>query len=134
MDNPYFFLFIASSFISSCYAYTWDIKMDWGLFDKSAGENKFLREEVVYSSTVRFTNSSKCRFCIYLLFLFLVLLLLCDIRRFIPPLRMGLVPLRDRNGICDKRPYDLRLVPVGSLPSVCLELLPSGKRAPEQLR
>lgn len=26
--------------------------MDWGLFDKSAGENKFLREEIVYSSTV----------------------------------------------------------------------------------
>jgi hypothetical protein len=26
--------------------------MDWGLFDKLAGENKFLREETVYSSTV----------------------------------------------------------------------------------
>lgn len=25
--------------------------MDWGLFDKSPGENKFLREEIVYSST-----------------------------------------------------------------------------------
>lgn len=25
--------------------------MDWGLFDKNAGENKFLREEIVYSST-----------------------------------------------------------------------------------
>ncbi len=35
---------------SSLYAYTWDIKMDWGLLDKNAGENKFLREEVVYSS------------------------------------------------------------------------------------
>lgn len=28
--------------------------MDWGLFDKNAGENTFLREEIVYSSTVRF--------------------------------------------------------------------------------
>lgn len=24
--------------------------MDWGLFDKNSGENKFLREEIVYSS------------------------------------------------------------------------------------
>lgn len=52
-DNPYTWLWIISSIVSSCYAYTWDIKMDWGLFDKNAGENTFLREEVVYSSTVR---------------------------------------------------------------------------------
>ncbi|KAJ6639068.1 Xenotropic and polytropic retrovirus receptor 1 [Pseudolycoriella hygida] len=50
-DNPYTILWILSSFISSCYAYTWDIKMDWGLFDKNANENRFLREEIVYSST-----------------------------------------------------------------------------------
>lgn len=51
-DNPYTWLWIISSIVSSCYSYTWDIKMDWGLFDKNAGENTFLREEVVYSSTV----------------------------------------------------------------------------------
>lgn len=51
-DNPYTWLWIVASVVSSCYAYTWDIKMDWGLFDKNAGENTFLREEVVYSSTV----------------------------------------------------------------------------------
>lgn len=50
-DNPFTILWILSSVISSCYAYTWDIKMDWGLFDKNANENKFLREEIVYSST-----------------------------------------------------------------------------------
>lgn len=50
--NPYFYLYLLSQFISTVYAYTWDIKMDWGLLDKSAGENKFLREEIVYSSTV----------------------------------------------------------------------------------
>lgn len=49
-DNPYFYLWILASVISSCYAYTWDIKMDWGLFDKKAGDNRFLREEIVYSS------------------------------------------------------------------------------------
>ncbi|XP_018335489.1 xenotropic and polytropic retrovirus receptor 1 [Agrilus planipennis] len=48
-DNPYVSLYLIASFVSSCYTYTWDIKMDWGLMDKSAGENKFLREEIVYS-------------------------------------------------------------------------------------
>lgn len=52
-DNPYTILWLLSQALSSTYAYTWDIKMDWGLFDRNAGENKFLREEVVYSSTVR---------------------------------------------------------------------------------
>ncbi|XP_075229123.1 solute carrier family 53 member 1-like isoform X1 [Lycorma delicatula] len=50
-DNPYFHLWIFSLVVSSCYAYTWDIKMDWGLFDSKPGDNKFLREEIVYSST-----------------------------------------------------------------------------------
>ncbi|CAD7077330.1 unnamed protein product [Hermetia illucens] len=49
-DNPYTWLWIISSIVSSSYSYTWDIKMDWGLFDKNAGENRFLREEIVYTS------------------------------------------------------------------------------------
>lgn len=50
-NNPYLWLWIISSIVSSCYAYTWDIKMDWGLLDPSAVDNKFLRDEIVYSST-----------------------------------------------------------------------------------
>ncbi|KAB0796916.1 hypothetical protein PPYR_10977 [Photinus pyralis] len=49
-ENPFLYFWITASLISSCYAYTWDIKLDWGLFDSKAGDNKFLREEVVYSS------------------------------------------------------------------------------------
>ena len=49
-ENPYFYLWIFVSIMSSCFTYTWDIKLDWGLFDNNAGENKFLREEIVYSS------------------------------------------------------------------------------------
>ena len=45
-------LWILAAIISTCYTFTWDIKMDWGLLDKNAGENKFLREETVYRSTV----------------------------------------------------------------------------------
>lgn len=51
-QNPFFYLWVMASIVSSFYAYTWDIKMDWGLFDSKPGDNKFLREEIVYSSTV----------------------------------------------------------------------------------
>lgn len=51
-DNPYTYAWMISQFVSSCYALTWDLKMDWGLFDKNAGENTLLREEIVYSSSV----------------------------------------------------------------------------------
>ncbi|CAH2311396.1 xenotropic and polytropic retrovirus receptor 1 [Pelobates cultripes] len=44
----FFYLWIVSYFVSSCYTLIWDLKMDWGLFDRNAGENTFLREEIVY--------------------------------------------------------------------------------------
>jgi hypothetical protein len=50
---PFFYTWIVCSFISSIYAYIWDMKMDWGLFDSNAGDNRFLREEIVYSNVVR---------------------------------------------------------------------------------
>ncbi|XP_077506786.1 solute carrier family 53 member 1 [Amblyomma americanum] len=50
-SHPFFILWILSAVVSSCFTYTWDIKMDWGLFDSNAGENRFLREEIVYSSS-----------------------------------------------------------------------------------
>ncbi|KAF7265347.1 hypothetical protein GWI33_021236 [Rhynchophorus ferrugineus] len=51
LDNPYYIMWVLAQLVSSTYAYIWDIKMDWGLLDKNAGENRFLREEIVYSST-----------------------------------------------------------------------------------
>jgi len=44
---------IACKIINSCYTLIWDLKMDWGLFDKNAGENTLLREEIVYPQKVR---------------------------------------------------------------------------------
>uniref|UniRef100_A0A3Q3XRK6 Xenotropic and polytropic retrovirus receptor 1a n=1 Tax=Mola mola TaxID=94237 RepID=A0A3Q3XRK6_MOLML len=44
----FFYLYISCLVISSCYTLVWDLKMDWGLFDRNAGENTFLREEIVY--------------------------------------------------------------------------------------
>lgn len=49
-NNPYFYLWIVASIISSIFAYTWDVKMDWGLLDLRSKDNKLLREETVYSS------------------------------------------------------------------------------------
>lgn len=48
-------MWIIASIISSCYAYTWDIKMDWGLLEMKSDstESRLLREETVYPSTVR---------------------------------------------------------------------------------
>ncbi|XP_014233609.1 xenotropic and polytropic retrovirus receptor 1 homolog isoform X1 [Trichogramma pretiosum] len=50
-ESPWLWLWLASCMINSIYTYAWDIKMDWGFLDANAGENKFLREEVVYSET-----------------------------------------------------------------------------------
>lgn len=50
-----FYLWIACSLISTIYTYTWDVKMDWGLFSKNSGEYTFLREEIVYDNTVSFS-------------------------------------------------------------------------------
>ena len=46
--NPFLYFWILASLISSCYSFYWDVKMDWGLFDPNCGENKYLREEIVY--------------------------------------------------------------------------------------
>ena len=51
--SAYFYLYLASLFINSCYTLAWDIKMDWGFLDRNAGENRFLREEIVYPNKVR---------------------------------------------------------------------------------
>lgn len=53
-ENPYFYMWILCSVISSIYTYTWDVKMDWGLFSKNSGEYTFLREEIVYDNTASF--------------------------------------------------------------------------------
>ncbi|XP_033223476.1 xenotropic and polytropic retrovirus receptor 1-like [Belonocnema kinseyi] len=49
-ESPWLWFWIGSCVLNSIYSYTWDIKMDWGLLDSNAGENRFLREEVVYSA------------------------------------------------------------------------------------
>lgn len=96
-DNPFTILWILSSVISSCYAYAWDIKMDWGLFDKNANENKFLREEIVYSSTVsRVAFQWKPFLVTTSFFHHLVFLLFCYNRRFHSSIYMGVGILSNR--------------------------------------
>jgi len=49
-SNPFLYIWIVASFIGATYKVIWDLKMDWGFFDKNAGENKFLRDQIVYPS------------------------------------------------------------------------------------
>ncbi|KAF7695574.1 xenotropic and polytropic retrovirus receptor 1a isoform X1 [Silurus meridionalis] len=46
--EAFLYLLVLFSTISSLYTLIWDLKMDWGLFDRNAGEHTFLREEIVY--------------------------------------------------------------------------------------
>lgn len=55
LENPFFYLWIISAIVSSFFAYGWDVLMDWGLMSME-GENKFLRDEIVYSSGVSFSR------------------------------------------------------------------------------
>ncbi|XP_063369071.1 solute carrier family 53 member 1 [Cydia amplana] len=49
-DNPFLYAWFVCQLISSLYTYTWDVKMDWGLFScPPTAENRFLREEIVYN-------------------------------------------------------------------------------------
>lgn len=48
-NNVFFYLWIVAAIVSSCYTLTWDLKMDWGILDSNAGDNRFLREEIVYA-------------------------------------------------------------------------------------
>uniref|UniRef100_A0A6Q2Z1U9 Xenotropic and polytropic retrovirus receptor 1a n=1 Tax=Esox lucius TaxID=8010 RepID=A0A6Q2Z1U9_ESOLU len=51
-DHPdtqiFLYILIGCCVVSSCYTLIWDLKMDWGLFDRNAGDNTLLREEIVY--------------------------------------------------------------------------------------
>ncbi|CAF1523474.1 unnamed protein product [Rotaria sp. Silwood1] len=52
MSNPFLYLWIIASIVGATYKLLWDLKMDWGFFEKNAGENKYLRDHIVYSSKV----------------------------------------------------------------------------------
>ncbi|CAF3446297.1 unnamed protein product [Rotaria sp. Silwood1] len=49
-SNPFLYIWIITAFIGATYKLIWDFKMDWGFFDKNAGENKLLRDQIVYPS------------------------------------------------------------------------------------
>lgn len=70
--------------------------MDWGLFDKNAGENTFLREEIVYStvSIVQMKSTNRnINYIFHTLFTHTGLLLLRYYRRFGATFPMGFIIL-----------------------------------------
>jgi hypothetical protein len=49
-SNPFLYVWIGASFFGATYKLIWDLKMDWGFFDKNSGENQLLRDQIVYPS------------------------------------------------------------------------------------
>ena len=45
-----FYVWLSCKLISTVYSIFWDLKMDFGFFAVNSGVNKYLREELVYSS------------------------------------------------------------------------------------
>ena len=45
-----FYVWLGCKLISTVYSIFWDLKMDFGFFSVNSGDNKYLREELVYSS------------------------------------------------------------------------------------
>lgn len=83
-DERFVFLYImiACKVVNSCYTLLWDLKMDWGLFDRNAGENTLLREEIVYPQKVRthtFSFQWFCREQSTAFTLAIVLILMCSL-------------------------------------------------------
>jgi hypothetical protein len=52
LENPFLYLWVITCLISSTYKVIWDIKMDWGFFNINAGENTYLREQIIYPRKV----------------------------------------------------------------------------------
>lgn len=48
-DNGFFYVWVLAYVVSFVYTYVWDIKMDWGLLDKTATNDKILRDDLIYS-------------------------------------------------------------------------------------
>lgn len=59
----FLYLLISCHIVNSCYTLIWDLKMDWGLFDRNAGENMLLREEIVYPQKVNQHHSFQTLYC-----------------------------------------------------------------------
>ena len=58
----YFLFWIFSAFISSCYTYVWDVRMDWGLMDSSHG---YLRAKLLFKRLVSRGMGTKFNFYIW---------------------------------------------------------------------
>lgn len=77
--------------------------MDWGLLELKSGDNKFLREETVYSSNVsapRIVNFNSELFLIYFDFIFAVDLLLWNGRRFSAAIRLDPIDESRQSWLC----------------------------------
>ena len=71
-DGALFYTWVASLLFSTFYTLFWDIRMDWGLLDKNAGDNLFLREQIVYDYKVSTLHQFLIQFALLRSFLILI--------------------------------------------------------------
>ena len=48
--NTFLYLWLFFAILSTIYSYIWDLKMDWGLLDRSQQKNYLLRKELSYNN------------------------------------------------------------------------------------
>ena len=49
-SSVFLYLWLVFAIISTIYSYFWDLKMDWGLLDRSQYKNYLLRKELSYNN------------------------------------------------------------------------------------
>ncbi|CAF2515544.1 unnamed protein product [Rotaria sp. Silwood2] len=52
MKNLFLYIWVITTIVGSTYKLVWDLKMDWGFFDKNPGVHKYLRDHLVYSRKI----------------------------------------------------------------------------------
>lgn len=82
-----YYLWLITSFISTCFSYVWDIKMDFGLLEK--GEGYPLRKKLCYNSKLFYYSTAILNF--FLRFLWLITLSPEVINQFIRPETLSII-------------------------------------------
>lgn len=52
LQNPFLYIWVLTAFISSTYKLIWEIRIGWGFSLKNYGENKYLREQLIYPKKI----------------------------------------------------------------------------------
>jgi len=69
-STPSLVLWVVSATVATAYAFTWDIKMDWGLFEK--GNAQFLRSRLIYPAPFTYYYAAVSNLVMRILWIFTI--------------------------------------------------------------